>query len=303
MERRNAFTLVELLVVISIIAILIALLLPALAKARQLALRTEGASNMQQIGIALQEYAGTYRDQYPLAQVTDYPCGDNIAYGFETYPVSGLGLLYFASFGINGNYRTPSGSMIPATARPGILNPTASGASLLFSPDTASGLQLQQIQPSWYNEQGLLTNWSFTNGLCYWVDYGLNYKPAYDYSYLIWGHTFTPAGTTQAGNLSDYWYFMNGDPAHEPALNPQSGPGTLLVTDNALFSNSFANAGSAAGLTNFLGTGANSNYVGGSPGNYLPAGEHEMDNEGSVRWVPMSNIKARFYGVGIYFGW
>ncbi len=303
MKHRNAFTLIELLVVISIIALLIALLLPALARARQLAVRIQGASNMRQIGIALHEYADIYRGQYPLAQVSDYPCGDNIAYGYETYPVSGLGLLYFDSFGINGNYKTPSGSMISSTARPGILTPTASGVSLLFSPDTNSGLQPQQIQPSWYNSQRLVTNWGFTNGLCYWVDYGLDYKPAYDYTYLIWGHIFAPSGTTQAGNLSNYWYFMNGDPEHVPALNPQSGSGTLLVTDNALFSNNFTNESSAMGLANFLGTGANSNYVDGSLGNYLPAGEHEMYNDGSVRWVPMSNIKARFYGVNIYFGW
>ena len=145
--KRRGFTLIELLVVISIIAILIALLLPALARAKQLALRIQGASNMRQIGIALQEYANTYRGQYPLAQVSDYPCGDNIAAGWETYPVSGLSLLYFDSFGINGNPKTPSGNMIPSTARPGILTPTASGISLLFSPDTTSGLQQHPWQP------------------------------------------------------------------------------------------------------------------------------------------------------------
>ena len=303
MKRRNGFTLIELLVVISIIAILIALLLPALAKAKQLAVRIQGASNMRQIGIALHEYANEYRGQYPLAQVTDYPCGDNTANPYETYPASGLSLLYFDSFGINGNPKTPSGNMIPSTARPGILNPNASGVGLLFSPDTGSGLQPPPTQPTWYNAQGLLTNWSSYNGLCYWVDYGLDYKPAYDYSYLIWGHVFTPSGTTQAGNLSNYWYFMNGDPEHEPVLNPQSGPGTLLVTDNALFQSDFTTAGTAMGLANFLAPGANSNYVDGSLGNFLPAGEHEMYNDGSVRWVPMSNIKARFYGANIYFGW
>ncbi|MHB1767407.1 MAG: type II secretion system protein, partial [Phycisphaerae bacterium] len=221
MKRRNAFTLIELLVVISIIAILIALLFPALARAKQLAVRIQGASNLRQIGIALQEYANTYRGQYPLAQVSDYPFGDNIAAPYETYPVSGLGLLYYDSFGVNGDPKTPSGNMIPSTARPGILTPNAVGISMLFCPETGSGLQQQQIPPSWYTAQGLLTNWSFSNGLCYWVDYGLDYKPAYDYTYLTWGHIFTPSGTTQAGNLSNYWYFMNADPEHEPALNPQ----------------------------------------------------------------------------------
>lgn len=47
-----------------------------------------------------------------------------------------------------------------------------------------------------------------------------------------------------------------------------------------------------------------SNYVGSSPGNALPAGEHEMYNDGSVHWVPMSKIKVRFSWVGFTFqGW
>jgi prepilin-type N-terminal cleavage/methylation domain-containing protein len=53
---KRGFTLIELLVVIAIIAVLIALLLPAVQAAREAARRAQCASNLRQIGLALQNY-------------------------------------------------------------------------------------------------------------------------------------------------------------------------------------------------------------------------------------------------------
>ena len=61
----TAFTLVELLVVITIIGLLVALLLPALAKARNQAMLTNCSARLKGVGMALINYSNDYKSYYP----------------------------------------------------------------------------------------------------------------------------------------------------------------------------------------------------------------------------------------------
>jgi prepilin-type N-terminal cleavage/methylation domain-containing protein/prepilin-type processing-associated H-X9-DG protein len=66
-KGKDGFTLIELLVVVAIIAVLVAILLPALSKAREIAKKTVCMTNMQQLGRGIHGYAADNQDFFPQA--------------------------------------------------------------------------------------------------------------------------------------------------------------------------------------------------------------------------------------------
>jgi prepilin-type N-terminal cleavage/methylation domain-containing protein len=96
-SKQRAFTLVELLVVIGIIAVLIGILLPALNKAREQAKRTQCLSNLRQIHIAYVDYSLQYKDRVPLGYLQGFKQMNYTIWSrnsFGTYGFDGSFVLY-----------------------------------------------------------------------------------------------------------------------------------------------------------------------------------------------------------------
>jgi prepilin-type N-terminal cleavage/methylation domain-containing protein/prepilin-type processing-associated H-X9-DG protein len=90
MNRRSAFTLVELLVVIGIIALLIGILLPSLSSARAAASQVRALSDVKQLLMAHAYYRMDHQGAVPLAYLPQTLGGEHVTVEIDSVPVTGL---------------------------------------------------------------------------------------------------------------------------------------------------------------------------------------------------------------------
>jgi prepilin-type N-terminal cleavage/methylation domain-containing protein/prepilin-type processing-associated H-X9-DG protein len=143
-SRRHAFTLIELLCVISIIAILAALLLPVVAQGKLRARQIQCVNNLRQQGIAFQEFAHDHNGDFPMRVSVGQ--GGALEYVQDGYRARGA---FYSSYRIfqplAGNLATPKPLVCPADTR----SPASDFASLQNSNLSYTvGVNADYQQPS-----------------------------------------------------------------------------------------------------------------------------------------------------------
>lgn len=207
----RAFTIVELLVVISLIALLVGLLLPSLAKARNAANIVKDAANMQQIGRGCGIYASDNNDYAPIlggfSHQDDAPAG-NVAGANLCGSNPGGGNT--SAGGISAPLNAPMGLgiLIPAGAKATPPANTKFGSyidsiDIMFSPNDRKPTRLDNnlVYPSFY----VLRDWFGDTRANNWTKEG-----------LTWGYWSTAANY----HLDSSYSYRGGDYSwYDPAVH------------------------------------------------------------------------------------
>ena len=182
MNRKRGFTLVELLVVIAIIALLMGILMPALAKVRQVAYRMMCGTNLAGVGKAMLVYANDFEETYPKGG-SKHPTfwdDDGILWGWE-------GLTHRDAFGSNQSDATVTSSFY-------LLIKYCDVAPKVFNCKGDIGAQVFKLSDALVailNTTDLTLFWDFGNGVPRpksgsYCSYSYHYPFAFGSSRTVW---------------------------------------------------------------------------------------------------------------------
>jgi prepilin-type N-terminal cleavage/methylation domain-containing protein len=243
----RGFTLIELLVVIAIIAILAAMLLPALAKAKDKAMRTTDLNNVRQILIAANMYATDNNDSPP------HPGWGAIADG---YPRSGPDCWAYATR--LPSTLTPMPSAAGVTTAPftytgqdrwfqaGQLYPFLKTKKIMFCPRDVTEVSGQKMA-QWTARQCKLTSYTFTG--CLICTGPINSSPVRTQPYKMSQFKATDILMWEANEMDPWWFNDAGNQPIEGVSQRHAANRPARITDNV---NGGAIVGRFGGASSFI---------------------------------------------------
>lgn len=226
-NTKPAFTLVELLVVISIIAVLLAVLMPSLNKAREMAKTTICRSNFKQLGLGLFMYANNNNNKWPSK--FNVPSGDPLV----TY--NGLPIKYYSSWQLWLDHPTNTNLWL-SRIRPAFLDLLTPrylpDNKIYFCPNASKNKTFASVKDSWNIAQRniIIGQWTYQSYNMDWSPKGKTLdKTKYGFQ-ALWG-----AGTSGAKNLaplfSDLYYIYADTGKLVPEFTWHTAGESILFND------------------------------------------------------------------------